>query len=547
MNLSSDLISARREFVLQSYNSAKAENNLRFLEGDYKSTAEYIFPNQIQDANNITNMFYNQKVRVISIQKLTKLGADGLMIEIAKLLTTHIDDNFVVDPSNVRIITGMSNVCWQKDMIDKAPNCFKDKIFHHGKLKNANLNVINNGLIIIDEIDTGDKEKQVLDTILKEARILDVEHMKMHNNKFVIISATMIKELYDLYRWGKLHIMYNMIIPSNYIGHKDFLDMKIINEYYPLDNENNIKKWIEEDILNNYKTDYRIHIVRITYKMTDKIKKTCIDKNIIFKEHNSEDRLSDNEMKTLFTEPLTQHTVLGVKGFLRRANLIPNIWKLRIGTIFEYYTQNVDYNVQIQGLTGRMTGYWRDTIINGHKTGPYRTSIKAIEAYEKIYNDPFGTNSYKTNGFNKKEGKFVTTSTCLNHKNANIKNPVDLPISYEIGSTPIIKFTITIEEKENIQEIIKTKDTKKITKIVHKIMCKYTKDIFEKYKLYKLRCWNIDPNDKTKCDKYGLNLMCKDNAYSLKTNIKDKTQNILMVYLYENQLIINAWNGEITI
>lgn len=41
--------------------------------------------------------------------------------------------------------------------------------------------------------------------------------------------------------------------------------------------------------------------------------------------------------------------------------------------------------------------------------------------------------------------------------------------------------------------------------------------------------------------------MCKDNAYSLKTNIKDKTQNILMVYLYENELIINAWNGEITI
>jgi hypothetical protein len=43
-------------------------------------------------------------------------------------------------------------------MINKAPMKFKDKIFHHGKLLRANLMRINNGLIIIDEIDTGDKE-----------------------------------------------------------------------------------------------------------------------------------------------------------------------------------------------------------------------------------------------------------------------------------------------------------------------------------------------------------------------------------------------------
>ena len=33
-SLLSDLISARRESVLQAYNSAKAENHLRFLEGN---------------------------------------------------------------------------------------------------------------------------------------------------------------------------------------------------------------------------------------------------------------------------------------------------------------------------------------------------------------------------------------------------------------------------------------------------------------------------------------------------------------------------------
>jgi hypothetical protein len=52
MQASSDIISARREAVLQAYNAAKAENHLRFLEGDDKATAEYIFPNQIEDAIN---------------------------------------------------------------------------------------------------------------------------------------------------------------------------------------------------------------------------------------------------------------------------------------------------------------------------------------------------------------------------------------------------------------------------------------------------------------------------------------------------------------
>lgn len=428
MSSSSDLISARRESVLQAYNSARAENHLRFLEGDDKATAEYIFPNQIEDANNIVDKFYKHKRRVISIQKKTKIGADGLMIEIAKLLTTHIDDRFVVNPANVRIITGMSNAGWEKDMIDKAPNCFKNKIFHHGKLSRSDLTNLRNGLIIIDEIDTGDKEYQVLHRSLKEAGVLDVEHMKTHNNRFVFISATMIKELYDLYRWGELHELYKMTIPVSYIGHKDFLDKKIVKEFYALNTKENAEKWVQEDILNHYGTDYRVHLVRVNAKIVDVVQNACIRKGVAFRNHTSTDRLSEDEIKEFFKEPLTQHIVLGVKGFFRRANLIPNRWKLRIGATHELYTKKVDNNVQIQGLTGRMTGYWRDVIEGGHKTGPHRTSIKAIEEYETTYADPFGTNSYQTAGFKKKKGKVVANPTMLSAKHIENLEAVDLPV-----------------------------------------------------------------------------------------------------------------------
>jgi len=531
------ILDARREFVLKAYESVKAENRLRFLQGDDKATSEYIFPNQMEDAHNIVNKFYENKRRVISIQKKTKVGADGLMIEIAKLLTTHSDDEFVVNPSNVRIITGMSNAGWEKDMIEKAPTCFKDKIFHHGKLSKSDLKNIRDGLIIIDEIDTGDKEFQVLHNTLKEACVLDVNHMEENNNRFVFISATMIKELYDLYRWGELHELYKMTIPEEYIGHKDFLEKGIVKEFYSLNSAENAEKWVQEDILDNYGDDYRVHIVRVAESKNNKtalqIQNACIRKGVSYRNHTSTDRLSEDEIKEFFKEPLPQHIVLGVKGFFRRANLIPNRWKLRIGATHEYYTKKVDNNVQIQGLIGRMTGYWRYVIDSGHKTGPHRTSIKAIEQYEKIYNDPFGLNSYQTTGFNKKNGKVTADPTMLSPHNILNLDAVSLQVVRQKASTPIITFNITEEEKSMFN-----------TTNIFDIIYKYNEDAYNKYKSYKVHCWKMDTD--SKCEKWCLHSMLQQNAYSYSINIteNEKNMNTVMIYLYKNKIIINAWNGE---
>ena len=528
------LISARREDVLQAYNSARATNRRLFLEGDDKATDQYIFPNQMEDANNIVDKFYKNKRRVVSIQKKTKVGADGLMIEIAKLLTTHNDDNFVVNPANVRILTGMSNAGWEKDMIDKAPPCFKDKIFHHGKLPRADLLNIRNGLFIIDEIDTGDKEYQVLHTTLKEAGILDVKHMEENNNLFVFISATMIKELYDLYRWGRLHELYKMTIPSSYIGHNDFKQRGIIKEFYPLDTPANADKWVKEDIVENYRDDFRVSIVRVNAKTVHVVQDACIRMGVGFRNHTSTDRLSPAELNEFFKEPLKQHIVLGVKGLFRRANLIPNRWKLRIGATHELYTRIVDNSVQIQGLPGRMTGYWRADIEGGHKTGPHRTSINAIEEYEKTYLDPFGPSSYQTAGFKKKKGKVSADPTMLSSKHIKHLEAVELPVVRHKGQCPIITFDITDEEKSVFND----------AGAMLNILRKYNEDAYMKYSTYEAHCWKIDTP--AKCEKYGLVSMNKKDAYSSETNIRDKTKNVLMIYLHENKLIISAWNGEET-
>jgi len=531
----SNLIALRREKVIASYREAEINNYEAFKAGYDKATAEYIFPNQKEDANNIVDKFYKNKRRVISIQKKTKVGADGLMIEIATRLTTHPDDKFVVNPANVRIITGMSNASWEKDMIDKAPNCFKDKIFHHGKLSKAELKNMNNSLIIIDEVDTGELEFQVLHSILDEAGVLDVKHMEEHNNRFVLISATMLRQLYALYEWGNLHEVCKMTIPDSYFGHKDFLDNGILKEFYPMTSIENAEKWVQEDILNNYEADFRVHIVRVTAKNIGVVQNACIRKGVTFRTHASTDRLSEDEINEFFKEPLSRHIVLGVKGFYRRATLIPNPWKLRIGATHELYTKIVDNNVQIQGLTGRMTGYWRETIEGGHKTGPHRTSINAIEEYEKAYHEPFGKNSYQTSGFKKKNGKVSANPTMLSPRNIANLVPTELPTVREKGSMPIVIITITDEEKEMFNR----------TSVMN-VIKKYNKKAYNDYRSYEPHCWNMDSD--AKCSKWRLNAMKKENAYSSETNIgEDKTKNVLVVYLHENSLILNAWNGEQTV
>jgi hypothetical protein len=464
----SEIIAKRREYVLQSYKTAIAANEEGFVQGDDMATSEYIYPNQMEDAINIVNMFYIEKCRVISIQKKTKIGADGLMIAIATLITTHIDDEFVVNRNNVRFLTGMSNTDWEKDMIRKAPCCFKDKIFHHGKLKQTKkeLQNISNSLIIIDEIDTGNKEGSVLHNLLKDSGILDVKHMEEHNNLFLFISATMIKELYDLYRWGdNIHKRYKMTIPESYIGHKYFLDKKIIKDYYDLSKRESADRWVREDIIDNYGEDYRVHIVRVKGEKgkgnVNMVQDACIRKGVLFKNHTSKDRLSPEEISKFFKEPLKQHIVLGIKGLFRRANLIPNSWKLRIGATHELCTNKTDNNVQIQGLPGRMTGYWRDIIEGGHKTGPYRTSLVAIKEYENVYEDPFGDNDYQTAGYTKKKGNVVAKGTMLAAKNIPNLNPINLPVVEDEKRIPV---KMIIEDNELLKKIIDLNTNKRKNK-----------------------------------------------------------------------------------
>ena len=206
------------------------------------------------------------------------------------------------------------------------------------------------------------------------------------------------------------------------------------------------EQWVEEDIIKNYRNtdgtnDFRVHMVRVNNKTIGTMKAACAKFGVVCVEHTSDDRLTKHDEELYFEKPIHTHVVLLVKGLFRRANLIPNKWKLRIGATHELWTKKVDNNVQIQGFPGRMSGYWAEIIEGGHKTGPYRTSIQAVEEYEKSFVDPFAKSKYNCAGFskNKRGVVAITTDSLVSANNIDGLDPVvaqvDNDKAYEVFDT----------------------------------------------------------------------------------------------------------------
>jgi len=411
--MDADVKSLNRQWALDSYNAGKSNSNRRHKQGDPKYGAEYVYGNQKTDALNVTHQFMDRGKVVVVVQKPTKIGADGFMIEVIKNMCTHPDDDKVMNIENARILTGMANVQWVEDMKEKSPECIRKNIYHRPQLKNAELSGLRDSIIIIDEIDVADKDTQQMCEMLKAAGILDINTLLSHNIKLLLISATVIKEQHEIFKWPIEHYsMYKMTIPDSYMG-VDYLHRNgYVTNNYPMKTADACTRWVTEDVL-SYGTDYRVHLMRSTNSSV--LGETCKRHGVRFVKHNSKsgERLGLDELTKIFEGELTCHVVISLKGFWRRANLIPTRWKFRIGAIHEQWTSKPDTSVTIQALLGRMTGYgMKDALQRGHKMGPIRVCVDSVKQYISCYDDPF-RGSYTCAGFVMRKGSVRRSVTTL--------------------------------------------------------------------------------------------------------------------------------------
>jgi hypothetical protein len=396
---------ARRASVRSSFESAKAANHNRYLEGDPHATAEYVWANQVTDATNIVSLLTTTGAVLLGITKQPQVGMTGLLHYIPYLLCTHENDDIVVAPKNVCILTGMSNVAWETDTKRDFPDCFQSQIFHHGKLRDA-LPILRRiaqegGCVIIDEIQNGAKENQVLHQVLIESGLLNMAVLETKNVKIVTASATMIKHIHTASQWGGKFTLYKMTIPENYLGYEKLKQIGVLREWKNMNSLDKTREWFNE-IETHYDGEFRVHLVRSNAKMSANIQQCVLERGFGLIEHNSKDRLTPEQNTMLFHDPLNRHWIILVKGFWRAANRIATKHKFRVGSVHEQCVKRVDNDVQAQGLPGRMLGY--PDYPEGHKIGPYYTSLKAIDQYIAFADEPESQeNAYQCAGYTRTE------------------------------------------------------------------------------------------------------------------------------------------------
>jgi hypothetical protein len=77
---------------------------------------------------------------------------------------------------------------------------------------------------------------------------------------------------------GDKHHIHYMTLPDMYIGHK-VLELRIIQEYYPVEDDESAEIGFRK-ILQNYGTDYRVHIIRTDDENKEFISNACKRYNI---------------------------------------------------------------------------------------------------------------------------------------------------------------------------------------------------------------------------------------------------------------------------
>lgn len=406
----SDNIQFNKEWVNQEYKAAVIKNKCEYERKVRTASKEYTFENQRQDAENIVDILYkNPKTLVLNLTKRTKVGMNGIIIEIFKNCCTHPDDNFVMAPQNVKLLSPMNNLEWQESLKSYVPGCFRYQIYHRGILQKQGirekLKNLKNGLIIIDEIDVGNGKANVLYKELNRAGLCDKDALVERNIRIIIVSATSKQEQEHLERWDKdIYESYKLTIPSTYISHKNLMDFEVIQEYYPINSVETANKWIKEDIIGRYgKNNGRMNIIRVTKKNIEHVKTAAKENNIVCREHNSHSRIDEDTFTKILQED--KHIIIIIKDFWRRANLIPNQTKIKLGALMDFCGKNKQsISCVIQSLSGRVTGYWPPEMLEPDYIKPIvRTCIKSV----KIYEEWFETQDHTIKGYNNRGNKEI--------------------------------------------------------------------------------------------------------------------------------------------
>jgi hypothetical protein len=177
-------------------------NNFELIE-KYKNKS-VIHLNQEKTAYKIINHFVNKQVLCCMVIQPTQSGKTGIMFAVCKLFIEN--PLYMINPTNIYIISGLSSTDWKKQTTERFPEIINNNIFHRNNLeefKNKLQQDPRNALIIMDEIQIANQKKQTIFNIFDDANLYDINYLYKNNIKIVQFSATPDGCFYDLKQWNE--------------------------------------------------------------------------------------------------------------------------------------------------------------------------------------------------------------------------------------------------------------------------------------------------------------------------------------------------------
>ena len=521
-----DLQARNREWVHTSW--IAQESKLRVKNPD----AKLAYDNQKEAAQNIFECFRSGIVAV-TLLALPQVGKTGVMAFVAYLMTTTIDDDLIIRPENVYIISGMNEVEWREQTKNSFPDALNAHVYTRSDFnKLTTLDSLENALIIIDECHIAAEEKQQLSKTLEGCGLNTPEALDDRNVRILQVSATPAHTLFNAERvWGDDHATVRLQAGPKYIGFKQFLEAGKIIDTASTTPKQRIER-IQTDIKKFDSPKY--HVVRPSRGDTALMTTMITENGWILKTHTSKSR---EDTDYLFDTRPSKHTIIRIKGFWRAGKRLDD---KHIGIMYEGPSNIPDVNVIAQSLAGRACG--NDKQIPSEQSPLIYCDKKSLQDYIKWYegDGSFVKKNYQSRNLKTDERGNVNVSSTFHGGKFSVKVN-DSEVS-EATTVPIV-IKITSEQFNLIHP------TKGRWNYTHLFACIHS-PLREKLQSISERPYDNECPDMGTSG-YKKKITAFVNAAKEKKHLKTWIKNIeanrdyYTIYLdqLEHQIIISIYNG----
>ena len=334
--------------------------------------------NQTQFGIDISNLFLDRTVHTVLAAALTQSGKTGSMLAAINSFITQPELALPID--NVFIITGHSSNDWVLQTRQRFPSFMANNIIHRNSLKSfiSKVKNLSNVLVFIDETQIASLKDQSIHKAFSAAGLSEKELYK-RDIKFVLVSATpnsCIKRFVP----KRLGFAISTMQPGvGYTSVFDLLSTKRVFQYKDLCGYDILSKKINPQAFSNVLeikpllgTIPKWHIIRTHHSFLQDI-----TVNHFKKAFGGCSFILNPSDFAFLSSPPPVHSFIFIKERLRCAS---TIHKDHLGILYERFSKKVSHSAIIQGLAGRITGYYSSSPL-------VFTNVPSILRYQDFWDD----------------------------------------------------------------------------------------------------------------------------------------------------------------